>query len=1388
MKISLDILHKEHSNVNEDISFSGYKPVKNEYGFKEYEFSYPFDEDKQNCYLEIFSVDEDFYNNYKINRLLHASNGKKRIKLNNDLNRINLTKTFGIDENTPFAYHYIIENKSNPSDFKVQIDAGDSIDDRPRNHDAKDSRIYNIVPPARTMQSKGGAMKLIIPDAQNVGVVYKKDGSYTVDKNKSKASIGIVKHLWNRLGGSLAGVEKDLDEGKYDMYSRIISLPIFGRDNLSAHGYWTEELYQIAPHLGSLNNYSSLQRKLFSRGINWVADGAFVNEGLQGVHFNHILKWGEDSPFFNWFNGQSLNGSVWNLGIFPRNAKYCSHKLVNSPILYTQNSSGDITRSKNPKYDPKKPTYIQYFDKRLVTEAQLTDTQNIISSYEKQPDNIYTLGSYNDSMYPYHFQIDPKEYDKNVDRLREYNLNQPLLGIVEIGSPAGTRMLSKFSTWNAEEMFEGGFETWNANPDIPKLKFVFSNEDYKRLKNLSPRAREIETNKILRANAQVQDYTIEAGKYWTKLTNDIHRLYVAQNLGNIKNENPELAYNEILKKSDNKIFPSSLKYEITKGEVENVLSDMYNCSRKFSEGNKQEQVLKEIMDFPLESLEFGSNILSVISTPYISKRANNVNEIGVSRYELFKKGTPNLEEKYRPLYNKTENILKDGVYPAVIKVLDSVNSQLPGNSKLFENNEVTEFGKYVLPLIVPSITKYILVKSLIPDLGVNINNANGDISYDYERMRNTSLEGIGVKHALSVEDEANKFLNVLDAGVGKVSSSQIDEISSAICKSLKGTSAESFKLADLIIDKTQAGLDWRIDATKDIADVEALYNKNANFEDTLQAGVDFWSRYDSNIYKVNPNSHIIFELTDEDDMHMNAWGSASAKYPHNNDIEPKTLRETWARTIANYSYMFNDISKLFTKSCEDASYLKEEDIAGKIKDILIGANHAFLKSASLESIMYSYTFVDNHDKPRMLHCAAMDMGLFYANLNDINNREYRRQAYMVIKNKYLDNISDAEIDSFDFSKVSPKAVAMGMAIHKAAIDVLNEKYSDLPKEEFNRAFIAISKSVTDLVSGKYMGKRFDPDNFGVNPFDVNIESVVRQAKTYYSLPRKFGADYCDKVFERALDPAISKLLGMMKYLVALPGMPTLFDGDDYGATGYEAKTRNIFKKCRSKRHEERIDKSSDKYKDFIAKHKKEFDNVMSIRRKAECNALNNGAPYVLPMQCAYTTSQPHNESNCNIDVPAVFRQSTDGRMAICLLNPKKHHNDMSKYNKYDYSEYYTPEHLQLNEIRLNYGKGGVFMDGAMGVGISGIKPGTIFRNANNPNDTYKVEYSKGYYYLKRQNNQYIDLNDTTLILYSAEGKPLSFTGQDRVKPSSRFITSTYSKPIENKQLGQKLII
>ncbi len=1361
VKVNFNIENSKKSRL----TFGGYKASKDEMGFRTYDFSYPFDENKEDCYLEIFKLDKDRYNNYKTIGKAYSREGKGGLKLSSGVNHIDIADTFGIDDNTPFGYHFVIVNKDSKSS-SVRIDVGDSIDER---NGGDNSKIYNIVIPSKSSLSRGGSMKLVIIDSQKVGYVYNDKNLIVKDERLERRGKEGIKTIANKFGGTLAGLEKAVESGEYDGYGRIISLPVFTDDDFSAHAYWNKNCMQTASSLGNINNYASLQRKMFAHGLNFVSDGAFVNEGLQGVHFKNLLKWGENSPYLYWFKASGIKNNPLSLGVFGKYSKYTSHKIVNSPYYYKQDASGEIIIRSNRKYDKTKPTYIQFFDSRLVTDEEKKDTTSLIKTYSKMStDNIYDLHTHDDSVFPYAFEIDPEVYNDNVRRLKEYNasVRRPL----RMDSAQASRMLSKFSTFDVEEKFESGFETWDANPDIAKLNFVFSNSDNKELKNLSPDERKIERANILRGNSQVQDYVVESGKYWTKKTDDILRTHIAQQLTNISKSNPSKVYNEIMALSDGNILPKSVKAEVSKSEVENVLSDLYNHKRVLSDGDKHDQILEGIMNTPLDSIEFGDNLVSVFASPLVAKRANVPEEIGVERYEIYKSGNKNLPKEYRSTYEAMENLETREIYSYAEAVLNSVNAKLPENSKLFENENVTEYGKYVLPLLLPEITKYAVIKSLVPNAEVNTDNKTGEISYNYKELKNIHLQTIGITNPSSPQEEAFDVISKIRSGIKNLDSSLSSELVDSINKTLKGTDVKSFQLADLIIDKTQSGLDWRIDATKDIADVESLRNSHSNFEFTWNQVIDFWKKFNQSVIKVNPNAYMVAEVTDEETLYNDGWGSRSGKYQSKDDILQKFQRETGMTSTANYKYFFTDIPKLFTRGFEDGSKLSDDSeyIQKLLHDKLIGGG-AYLKSNSLDSIMYSYTFIGNHDKPRALHCAALDLDMFYADLTYPEDYKHREMAYRMVNDIFIGDVDPNKVNHFDYCAISPKAVAMGYAIRKAAIDVL-ERYkwnNNISQAEFDKAFVAISKAVSDLSQGKFMNKRFDADAFGIKPIDVSIEMVLRQAKSKYglNLPNFVDKNYSNDIFEQAIDPAISKLLGMMKYLVALPGMPTLFDGDDVGATGYDTKTKNMYLQGRQRIHDEWLDWHGSKYKKFIAKHKKEFDEVMSVRKRPELNALNNGAVYMMPLQSAY-------DGDVEVKLPTILRQSTDGRMAISVFNTSGLH--------YDNEKYYSPHHLKLDAIRLNAGKTNdgrdVKMDGAYGVGLTGLKPGTVFVNAKDENDKYYVNEYNGEYFLKRgTDNGTITVDDSTLILYHVPEKtPLTFTGSGRIKPSYKFVAKAYS--------------
>lgn len=1358
------------------LSFKGYKAVKSEDGFKEFEFLYPFNEDKEECYLEVYKLKSDKYNNYYTASRAFTRDGRGSYKLESGKNRIDLANTFGINENVPFAYHYILKNKENGY-TKIRVDSGEVIDERPSTRDP--DNIFNVVTPTKSNYSKGGARKLVIIDSQKVGYKYNDLNVIVKDSKLEEKALDNIKTITNKLGGTIAGLEHAVENGEYDKYGGIISLPIFTDDDFSAHAYWNKNCMQMASSLGNINNYASLQRKMFARGLNFVSDGAFVNEGLEGVHFKNVLKWGEDSPYYMWFRASGLDGGPLSMGVFSKNKRYISHKIVNSPYIYRQNGIGMVSIIKgNPKYDASKPTYIQFFDSRMVTDKEKEDTTSLISNYtEMKARSIYNIHTHNDSIFPYAFEIKPETYNANIKRLNEYNSNTFSRNFIDMNGYKASRILSKFENFVVDGKFEGGFETWDANPDIAKLNYITSNADTKVLKNMTPHERQKEEKLIIRANSQVQDYAIMSGQYWTQKTDDILRLSVAQNLKSVDSENPALAYSQIIKNANGKIFPKSLENSLSKNEVENVMTGFYENKRKLSNENSKSQILEGLMNTPMDSFEFGDNLVAVLGSPLISKRANVPEERGVSRYDIYRAGNKNLPKEYAKTYEMMDNLYKNEMLNYAESVLKTVDSILPEQRKLFNGDEVTEYGKYVLPLITPEIAKYAVVKSLAPKIDVAINKNSGEISYDYKSLKQVSLQGLGISNSVSPEEEAVRLLSKMQKGMKNLDSSVDSEMVEAIARKLKDTNVLSFKLADLIIDKTQAGLEWRIDATKDIADVEALRNGNTSFEYTWQQITNFWKLFSQGVLSKNPNSYLVAEVTDENSLHDMGMGYKSGKYPKYSDIVPKFLRETGITSTANYSTLF-DMSKMFTKSFEDgSSFDNQADLQKLLYEKMVGGKNPYFHSAPLDSLMYSYTFIGNHDKPRALHCMAMDMDMFYTDLIDINNYDKRLKAYKLINDKFFENVKECDVNNYDFSAVSPKAVAMGYALRKAFITVLNAsraKTSNFSDEMFDRDFKAISKSISDMAQGKFLGGCFDPDAFGVKPFDVSIKMVLKQARAMYgfSLPLEVSSQFENEVFKSALDPAISKLLGMMKYLVALPGIPTLFDGDDLGATGYDSKTKNMYLQGRQRVHDEWAEYGHLRYKDFIAKHKNEFDEVMAVRNNPKCSALNNGAPFMLPLQNAVETFNNDNK----VKVPAIFRQTTDGKMAISLFNPAGLNND--------YEKYYTPHCLTLDSINLNFevrkGEDGklypAIEDGSNGIGISGLKNNIKFVNAKDENDVYYVNEHDGKYFIKHgSDGGKIKIDDSTLVLYydpedSNPNKP-----GDKYKPSSQYVSNAYAE-------------
>ncbi len=1326
----------ETATTGNNQSFKGFELKKDERGKKYYSFSYPFDPNKYTCYLEIFGVAPDRNGDYDKKGIRplrnYAVEGQTEVyskRLLPGENKVYLNKDFRLANNAPFAYHYSLvpnTNKSAPPIYKIE--AGDVIG----HADGSNCKeLYNLVVPIGNIPVKAGAAILVFADNFDARWMYDKQGNI-VPNPDAKKNLEVYKNFGNSVGGSLAGIHKALLDGRLDVYNRIFTLPLTSGDKNT--GYWLESGFQLTPSCGNVDNYEKFHKDLFRKGKTLVLDSPFTSEGLGGIHVQSILKYGEDDVFFNWFNCSSLKDMNAKTGVFGKRSKFIRHRLVNAPFkVFQEKSTGRLKLVERSGYDSKRPTYVQVYNADQVTKEQLEDASNEIFQYgNPSGSRPLSYGTHNDSIITYSFPIDPKEYEKNVKDFNEYNAKQSRDNKVPFNSYQATRILTKFSGFEFENKIPGGFYNWNSNVDMNQFDFAPSNEMIEEAFNVDPEYRHEFYKMKSQKQAEVLDYAVSSLNYWTKKTSQDLNLYVAQSLKGINNANASSMVKEAVK--DGKL-PQKVSEQVNKTVIKNVMNDEYILQGVNKEGEYGDLVLEGIMDYPMEATEFGKDILALFSTPYITNRATTLEDVGRSRFELLQDGNPHLTPQYESIYGLTTDMYTKQMLSFAKSILEEVNKQLPKDSKLTAGDEVSDYGKYVIPQLTKEIAKFAIVKSLAPDIKYTINKETGKISYDYDAMKKVSLQTLGI-NTPSQEMNAEQLVKKLRNGISQIPQSDRQELAKSLYKMIEGTNAKSFEMAEMIVDRTQAGVDWRIDAAKDFANIDSIRNHDDNFEDSWERVIGIIKAMTKGIRKANPNSYIVAEVTDEVDLHKmgNPENSERFYYKDNdrNDIVRKFEREAKVDAIANYSHFFNGVPEIFGKRGEDGDDYGLNQ-GNRIHDTLSMYKDKFLYSGPYGAVINSYTFADNHDKPRINHVFSLDMGLFYANLNDERNYDYRKRAYQVLN---PDKAATSEnINKFDYTYVSSMAVARGEALNSAfykSVEELSHKKDNfgrdiISSEEKEKLRNELKQVVAQLAAGKYKGEDYEADNFGAEEVHKVIQTVIEEyAANNPSLTEEFKKQLFDETFKQALNPALSNTLPIDKFLVNLPGIPTTYAGADVGATGYETKTWNVFQKNRSPINHD----FAEEY-DFIRDRKNDRDNVKLLRSRPATHALNDGTPYLLKLQ--QTIGQE--------PVTALYRYATDGSAVISLFN--------TAGTTHTYDKYSDPGRAaaQLKNNRIDLSQEGPY------IGLHGGLPErTKFVNANDKNDVYYVYKGHGTdeYYLAKdeQCKQPITLTDNTLTLYS----------------------------------------
>ncbi|MCD8377395.1 MAG: hypothetical protein LUB59_01255 [Candidatus Gastranaerophilales bacterium] len=1347
------------------VTFKGYQHKKTETGAQAYEFNYMYDSGKYECKIQFFNVGKDKKNNFFIEK---GSDNSMEPLYTADVPKDGVTVDpeydLGLGNEEPFAYRFILKDKKS-GEIKYPKEDGTQIEG------------CTIVTRRGTTVTKQGPMYLASVDTLAPGYVFqgfkdKDTGALHVpDADEKKEIADKIRNsgrtFSNTMGGTLAGIYAKVPEIRQAGNKRIITLPLKGGDSVSSHKYWNANNMLLAGGIGNINDYNALQRQVFKYGMNMVDDGTFTSEGLQGIHFQRAIKWmdSEDKPDeYYFFRMSGIQDGSLGLGVVPENMENLNHKIINSPFDYTLQKDGQYKITKNEQYDPKQPTTLQIFDNSLVSDEQRNDKTKIIKSYAKTTSgNKLAMNTHEDTPMPYSFEINPYEYKKNVENLNEVNTQRSGSDRIKLNTPEGTMFAGYLSGISIEEKHEGGFVCWDANTDMVKMNYFASNYDNELLaEEKNPAKRAIEMDKLRRGNCQVQDMAVSAGKYWTKHVRKVHNEYVAKTLGDISS-NPSKAYNRIsgiidTQNLQNPKLPEDVR--LSRDVVKNILDDNYEFRPKISDYN--DLMNSSLMELPLDAIEFAPDTQGALSSPYLMKRSPDSDHIGESRFDAMNDDTYRVPKKYAKTYNKMNDVFTGEIRGFADKVLQKVNDV--SKEKLFDDEGVTEYGQYVIPLVAEDIAKYAVVKALMPEVGVK-QLKNGEIAYDYDTMTEKgSLRNIGI-NGDSQQDEANQIVNKIKSGVDDLKTGDINFVAASITKRFEHTNTNSFKFAEAMVDRSGLGLDWRLDAAKDIADMDSVRNAKQSFDTGWGNVIGFWSKFVDAVKQENPNSYTVAEITDVGDL-MNAAmpDDRDVIYDDGGKAIGAMFDIAGITSEADYSFLFNGISNMFSldfASGNDKVANSDENRVEKLESAISG-----IASKSIDYKRNLYTFAGNHDKTRMIHALSMDLGLFHSDLNVIDgNQRNRKIAYMIMNDKMND--SDIDKDGWNainndpsyFNNVSAKGIAnadlLRSGIGKANEELKNaekaevsnssaseeekqKKYAEIDNR-YNTIYAALSKSVADVVNGKYYKtsqesnnssapnstkKIGEKDGFGSKPIPDAFDIVYDQAVEKHGLGDKLNGDdlikYRNTVDSKATEVGRIKARIITKFLNAISGNPTVYSGDELGMTGGEDKCKNTYLQNRNALDWSIVeDENNPNYRADIAEYKRSIEDISRLRTDDDLNrleALNNGSMYKLNRQSCYVNGTPDKTF-----VSAILSQASNGAMAVSVLNP----NGIS-----------TSSRIEAGNVK----PADIWMDGIELKGNNGeisVTPETKFKNIISADESvYQVVYDndKNGYYIKRMVN------------------------------------------------------
>lgn len=648
----------------------------------------------------------------------------------------------------------------------------------------------------------------------------------------------------------LQSLEASISELRQGGFTGLLLKPFIGGDNLTSHRYWTTDPYQLNDSFKNKEDYRQALTLLLKNNMKLFADGAFVNQGLNGIQLLSNMAHSYRSPYWRWFRSQlddddnkqahkkdntqdpSMNKtesfkvpSRWEyplhadpekgyvLGILPSKK---DPKTGFSQLSFEHFDVAIENDPAKPNHDPIRPTFIRLFD-----------------PLKAKMDTIDTPSRSSDSVHEFRFPVNKEEVLKKLEQVKNLDKNSKKLAMTQW---KGFRL----TTPRADD----SGQKWDGKIDVALLNTE---------------------------NPEVQNYLKGAIAYWSRLSINTLTSTVASELN--KHLSPEThdpnsiqtAFSNITVRPNFKVDwqdksrvlpPVERKHQdtLSNAEITRIVQETQErqhlahseTSWKQAGFKLSQTMLQEV---PLSVLPLPDLFKAILSAPSLSRH------LGITPSELF--------DSEEPKKGFLSSLTNGQTFQEQLGEKLQLSAQyLP----------VEEREKLLHPQIRSLVSDKLseaLFLHLLTDLDINKLAAH---KFSPQEIENAFYKTVPPR--ISNTDPqfgARALARYLQKKLQDHDVLRPEVLGTLLDSTLKPLNPLSVALSEQLLQKREFGLNWRIDAAKDVADTALIRNTEYPvrpwvFKREMYKMSDFWRNLAHAMRQSFPKSSLIAELTNIDEL------------------------------------------------------------------------------------------------------------------------------------------------------------------------------------------------------------------------------------------------------------------------------------------------------------------------------------------------------------------------------------------------------------------------------------------------------------------------------------------------------------------------------------------